>query len=72
MARSRNLAANEALADPNGHHTDHSDDAGTVFVTAVRQQATDELKVVAAEYGVLLEDLAIIASDRLSAFMDRS
>lgn len=52
MARTRNAA-------PELHHGD-DDDAGAVFVTAVRTQAIDELKVVATEYGIKLEDLAII------------
>jgi regulator of protease activity HflC (stomatin/prohibitin superfamily) len=51
MARTRNAA-------PEFH--DGEDDAGAVFVSAVRTQAIDELKVIAREYGIKLEDLAII------------
>lgn len=51
MARTRNAA-------PDLH--DGEDDAGAVFVSAVRTQAIDELKVIAREYGIKLEDLAII------------
>ncbi|GMK59045.1 hypothetical protein CspeluHIS016_0700600 [Cutaneotrichosporon spelunceum] len=53
MARTRNAA-------PDVHDSDGGDDVGAVFVTAVRTQAIDELKVVATEYGIKLEDLAII------------
>lgn len=53
MARTRNAAPDIALGDA-------SDDINDVFVSAVRAQAIDELKVVAAEYGIRLEDLAII------------
>lgn len=56
MARSRNVAP-----DSVGHHEE--DDVNSVFVSAVRTQATDELKVAAAEYGILLHDLAIIGED---------
>ncbi|KAH8917629.1 band 7 domain-containing protein [Atractiella rhizophila] len=56
MAKSRN-AAPELLAD--GTAADE-EDPSSVFVSAVRREATDELKVVAAEYGIKLEDLAII------------
>ncbi|CAK9785710.1 hypothetical protein CC85DRAFT_279757, partial [Cutaneotrichosporon oleaginosum] len=51
MARTRNAA-------PELHEVD--DDVGAVFVSAVRTQAIDDLKVVASEYGIKLEDLAII------------
>lgn len=54
MARTRTAA-------PEGNVTiDHEDDVGAVFVSAVRTQATDELKIAASEYGIQLEDLAII------------
>jgi len=53
MARSRN-AAPDALVD-----SQHDDDGNNIFVSAVRTQAIDELKVVAAEYGIRLEDLAV-------------
>lgn len=56
MARSRN-AAPDVMSDA---HPDEQEDVSSVFVSAVRTQATDELKVVAAEYGIKLEDLAII------------
>jgi hypothetical protein len=56
MARSRNAAPDILDA---GHPEDH-EDLGGVFVSAVRTQATDELKIVASEYGIKLEDLAII------------
>ncbi|BEI82029.1 hypothetical protein CcaverHIS002_0211890 [Cutaneotrichosporon cavernicola] len=52
MARTRNAAPE--LQDGG------DDDVGAVFVSAVRTQAIDELKVVASEYGIRLEDLAII------------
>ena len=55
MARSRN-AAPDTVTQPD------DDDVNSVFVSAVRTQATDELKVVAAEYGILLHDLAIIGT----------
>lgn len=56
MARTRTAA-------PDGitHMDDNmEEDVGAVFVSAVRTQAIDELKVAAAEYGITLEDLAII------------
>ncbi|TXT15518.1 hypothetical protein VHUM_00021 [Vanrija humicola] len=55
MARTRNAAPDVDIAE---HAED--DSAGAIFVSAVRMQAIDELKVVASEYGIKLEDLAII------------
>lgn len=52
MARTRNAAPEL--------HEGEDGDAGAVFVSAVRTQAIDDLKVVAREYGIKLEDLAII------------
>lgn len=54
MARTR-TAAPDLASD---HEVDG--DVGAVFVSAVRTQAIDDLKVVAAEYGIKLEDLAVI------------
>lgn len=54
MARSRN-AAPDALVD-----AQHEDDGSNIFVSAVRTQAIDELKVEAHLYGIQLQDLAII------------
>ena len=59
MAKSRN-AAPDALGEV---RIDETEDVGSVFVSAVRTQATDELKVIAAEYGIKLEDLAIIGKN---------
>jgi hypothetical protein len=55
MARTRNAAPEDVA--PNDHE---NDDVGAVFVTAVRSQAMDELKIAAAEYGIKLEDLAVV------------
>lgn len=63
MARSRNFAT-DAINDPSHQHD--ADDVGTVFVTAVRTQATDELRIVAADYGIKIEDLAIIGTSKPS------
>lgn len=62
MARSRNVApdAITGLSGDGGPSDDPHEETGAVFVHAVRTQATDELKVAAAEYGIKLEDLAII------------
>jgi len=54
MARTRTAAPEGGVAP------DEDQDVGAVFVSAVRTQATDELKIAAAEYGIKLEDLAII------------
>jgi hypothetical protein len=55
MARSRN-AAPDAIVD-----SQHDDDGSNIFVSAVRTQAIDELKVAAAIYGIQLEDLAYVS-----------
>jgi hypothetical protein len=55
MARTRNAGPDGITAND-----EHDDDVGAVFVSAVRTQAIDELKVAAAEYGIALSDLAIV------------
>lgn len=65
MARSRN-AAPDPLVDS---QREGEDEVDNVFVSAVRTQAMDDLKVVASEYGIRLEDLAIIGELPLEKFV---